>query len=149
MAADCNWFLSLTKNLDTQLTYQHMPQAIGHNFCLKEPFSQHYLRHYEYSQQPYISKELETTPVEDVAMKDSPSLSNSTNMLTFKQVLSEQAQGNSPANPTANIVDGIHNKMVDFEDDTALCIPPCFGQALHEEHLQEEITLMSFGPLKS
>jgi len=82
---------------------------------------------------PYGSKELKTTSLEDAEMKDSLSHSNSTNTSTFEWALSGQVQGNPLANPTANILNGVHDETINFKEDPILQIPSSFSCTLHEE----------------
>jgi len=50
----------------------------------------------------YALKELETMSVEDAAMHDSPSNSNSMNTSTFKRALVDHAQGDPSEDNTSN-----------------------------------------------
>jgi len=61
--------------------------------------------------------------VKDAAIQDSPSHSNATNTLIFEQALSGQVQGDPPADPTTNILDGIWDEMFEFDKDPSLPIP--------------------------
>jgi len=47
-------------------------------------------------------------------------------------------QGNPPADPTTNILNGVWGETIEFEEDPSLWITPSVNCAVHEEMLQEE-----------
>jgi len=93
--------LSLTEQFEPKLIIQYMP-LISRSHWLLTDKSQWSLQQMSAVQNMYMSKDLETTSVKDVAMHNSPNHLNSTNMLTFEHALTGQMQGNPPEDSTAD-----------------------------------------------
>jgi len=115
-----------------------MPLVLSQSNCITEKLFWQYLSHYEYAQQPQWVERVRDYICQRCSDARQYQSLNSITTSAFEWALLGQTKGNPPSDPTADILNCVHDEMIDFKEDPSLHISPSFNQTLHEEMLQEE-----------